>query len=102
MPQNVKKKKKSIVGKLLGIIFLSVAIFLFVLVGRDVVAIVELQSQSRQIDKELELLKDENAKLKATKDKLEDPNYVATYARGEYMFSKQDEKIFRLPSNNND
>ena len=30
-------------------------------------------------------------------EKLEDPDYVQTYARGEYMFSKGDEKVFYLP-----
>ena len=51
---------------------------------------------------ELIKLQDENAALYTTKNKLEDPNYVTTFARGEYMFSKGDEKVFYLPSNNND
>ena len=41
--------------------------------------------------------REENASLIATKEKLEDPEYIQTYARGEYMFSKGDEKVFYLP-----
>ena len=47
---------------------------------------------------ELKILEEENASLVAQKTKLEDPNYIETYARGEYMFSKDDEKVFYLPS----
>lgn len=101
MPENVakkKKKKKSIGSKIFGIIFLGVSIFLSVLAGKELMNIAELQNKAKEIETELELLKDENAELLATKEKLQDPDYVATYARGEYMFSKSDEKIFRLPS----
>ena len=57
-----------------------------------------LQQQAKVVEAELEALKDENASLISTKEKLEDPDYIQTYARGEYMFSKGDEKVFYLPS----
>ena len=57
-----------------------------------------LQQQAQVVEEELELLRLENASLTSTKEKLEDPDYVQTYARGEYMFSKDDEKVFYLPS----
>ena len=50
------------------------------------------------MEQQLEALRDENASLISTKEKLEDPEYIQTYARGEYMFSKGDEKVFYLPS----
>ena len=56
-----------------------------------------LQQQAKVVEQELEALRDENASLIATKEKLEDPEYIQTYARGEYMFSKGDEKVFYLP-----
>ena len=59
-----------------------------------------LQQQAALVERELQALKDENASLVSTKEKLEDPDYIQTYARGEYMFSKGDEKLFRLPSSN--
>ena len=53
---------------------------------------------AKLVEAELERLKEENATLTSTKEKLEDPEYIQTYARGEYMFSKGDEKVFYLPS----
>ena len=60
-------------------------------------ALAFLQQQAKVVEQELEALRDENASLIATKEKLEDPEYIQTYARGEYMFSKGDEKVFYLP-----
>lgn len=57
-----------------------------------------LQQQASLVERELQALKDENASLISTKEKLEDPDYIQTYARGEYMFSKGDEKVFYLPT----
>ena len=100
MPNKKKNTKKKYVSKTIGIVFMIAAILVLLSVGRQVYTLVSLQRQADQVEKELQALKDENASLIATKEKLEDPNYVQTYARGEYMFSKGDEKVFYLPANN--
>lgn len=94
------KKKNSVVPKIIGIVFLVIALFVATNAGKEVINMVTLQRQQKEVQEELKKLEDENASLIATKEKLEDPNYVSTYARGEYMFSKGDEKLFRLPSSN--
>ena len=58
-----------------------------------------MKKQAEEVAEQLAILEAENATLIQRRDKLEDPNYVETYARGEYMFSKDDEKIFYLPGN---
>lgn len=93
-----KKKSNKIVRKLFGIVFLSIALIAVLNVGKQVLEMVELQNQKALVEEELQKLKDENESLNSTKTKLEDPNYIQTYARGEYMFSKNDEKVFYLPS----
>lgn len=102
----VKKKKvkpsKNIFGKLITIALIVVAIFFSVEVGKRVYTMYSLRKQAKLVEEELIKLQDENAALFSTKNKLEDPNYVTTFARGEYMFSKGDEKVFYLPSGNND
>lgn len=102
----VKKKKvklsKNIFGKLITIALIVVAIFFSVEVGKRVYTMYSLRKQAKLVEEELVKLQDENAALFSTKNKLEDPNYVTTFARGEYMFSKGDEKVFYLPSSNND
>lgn len=102
----VKKKKlklsKNVFGKLITIALIVIAIFFSVEVGKRVYTMYSLRKQAKLVEEELIKLQDENAALFSTKNKLEDPNYVTTFARGEYMFSKGDEKVFYLPSSNND
>ena len=94
-----KKKTRSIVSKLISIALIVAAIAIFTSVLQNVIQMFSLQQQAKLVEAELEALRDENASLISTKEKLEDPDYVQTYARGEYMFSKGDEKVFYLPGN---
>lgn len=98
MPQKRKKKKNSVISKIIGIIFLCIALVVFIKVGKELVTMIRLQNEQKAVAQELQRVEEENRSLQDTKTKLEDPNYVTTYARGEYMFSKGDEKLFRLPS----
>ncbi len=95
-----KKKKNSVVSKLISIVLIVAAIAILSNVLKKVVDLFTLQQQAKIVEAELQALKDENASLTSTKEKLEDPEYIQTYARGEYMFSKGDEKVFYLPSDN--
>ena len=95
-----KKKKNSVVSKLISIVLIVAAIAILSNVLKKVVDLFALQQQAKIVEAELQALKDENASLTSTKEKLEDPEYIQTYARGEYMFSKGDEKVFYLPSDN--
>ena len=94
---SVKKKKGSLVSKLVSIVLIVMAIFVLSRVLKKIYTMFSLQQQAKVVEQELEALRDENASLIATKEKLEDPEYIQTYARGEYMFSKGDEKVFYLP-----
>ena len=84
-------------NKIIGIVIIAAALVILANVGRQVYTMLKLQKQAELVEEELQILKEENASLISTKSKLEDPNYVQTYARGEYMFSKGDEKVFYLP-----
>ena len=63
----------------------------------DVVGNHYKKKQLAVLQEELNKLASENEELLAKKTKLEDPEYAQMYARGEYMFSKGDEIVFRLP-----
>ena len=93
-----KKKKNSTISKVISIVLVVLAILVFSNVLKKIYDMFSLQQQSKVVEAQLELLKEENASLTATKEKLEDPDYIQTYARGEYMFSKGDEKVFYLPA----
>lgn len=105
MSEKVVKKTKrrkinsKITGKLISIGLIVIAIVLLTNVFKQVKLLYTLKKQSELVESELTALEDENAALVSTKNKLEDPNYVTTYARGAYMFSRGDEKVFYLPSN---
>ena len=100
MSQKKTKKKidRKLRTKLFSIVLIIAAIFLSSSVFKQVYRMYTLKKQSRIVEEELIKLQDENAALLTTKNKLEDPNYVTTYARGEYMFSKGDEQVFYLPA----
>lgn len=92
-----KKKSTKIYKKIFSIVLIVMGITMLWSIFTKVYTVYSLQQQAALVEKELESLKDENASLTSTKEKLEDPEYIQTYARGEYMFSKGDEKVFYLP-----
>lgn len=104
MAENTVKKRKKLsrkfTRKLVSIALVLAAIAIFINVAKQVYTMYSLKKQSDLVQEELTALEDENAALVATKSKLEDNSYVTTYARGAYMFSKGDEKVFYLPSSN--
>ena len=102
MEKQVKKRRrrlnKKTIFKLILIVLLVVSITMLFGVVKEVINVINLKNEEAQVQEQLAILEQENSDLMQTKTKLEDPNYVTTYARGEYMFSKGDEKLFRLPS----
>ena len=87
--KNTKKYRvRSDVFKVVGIILICVSIWLLAGVIQDIYSMIELRQRSEVAAEELEKLKAENAELISQKDKLEDDNYVQSYARNNYMFSK--------------
>lgn len=98
MTKTKKRKKESNVAKMVWIIVIIFAIFILSDALKKIYNMFVLREQADLVEAQLQELKDENASLVSTKEKLEDPDYIQTYARGEYMFSKGDEKVFYLPS----
>lgn len=92
-----KKRRNSTFSKLISLLLIVVAIVILTGVLNKIYKMFSLQQQAQLVEAQLENLKLENASLIATKEKLEDPEYAQTYARGEYMFSKGDEKVFYIP-----
>ena len=97
MKKRKRRVKRSLV-KIISIVVIGVSIYLLFEVGVEFAGLIELQKQAEEISQELALLQEENASLTSTRDKLNDPDYIQTYARGNYMFSKDGEQIFYLPS----
>lgn len=97
-----RRVNRKIKTKLIAIVFIVAAIVIFTNVGKQIYQMLQLKKKAELVETELKNLQDENATLLTVKTKLQDPNYVTTYARGEYMFSKGDEKLFYLPASSDE
>ena len=70
---------------------------IFVAIGSYWVKIVNKYQEKKQLENEIVALKEKEEQLKVDVDRLEDPDYVARFAREKYMYSKDGEIILRLP-----
>ena len=97
-----KKKNRRLtpVMKLVCIVLIGISIYLLYSVGREVRTTLELRRQLAEVEEKLEKVQLENERLNKEKEKLQDPDYVQSYARGNYMLSKDGEQIFYLPESN--
>lgn len=93
-----KKQKSKVLNIILSVVLAIIGTFFLITAITTIYQRVSLQKQADIVNAELEKLEEEKVELSSIKTKLEDENYVVTYARGEYMFSKGDEKLFKLPS----
>lgn len=93
-----KKKKVRYNGKFLLICFIFVIIIIYL--GYGLFSSLESINTINQEKKELELkivdLQEEEKKLEADIQKLQDPTYIARYAREKYLYSKDGELIIRF------
>ena len=53
--------------------------------------------EQKSLEKKLISLKNKEKKLKVDANKLQDPDYIARYAREKYLYSKDGEFILKIP-----
>ena len=97
-----KRTPKKPIAMLLSYLAIGVSFYLIYGVAMEFMTTVELKKQLETVEQELAVIKEENAQLTSQRDKLEDPDYVQNYARGNYMLSKEGEQIFYLPGTSDD
>ena len=95
----VKRKKKKALKRLLVLLpcSLTLLILLTVTVGKYWVEIINKYQENIELNERLVLLKEKEAELAVDVEKLQDPEYIARYAREKYLFSKEGEIIIRIP-----
>ena len=91
------RPKKTII-KIVSIVLIAFSIYLLIGVMSEIMQMMELKEEAQIASAELERLKSENEQLVSQKNKLEDPNYVQSFARSNYMLTKDGEQVFYLPS----
>ncbi|MBR1376234.1 MAG: cell division protein FtsL [Bacilli bacterium] len=78
----------------------SVCIFFFVVFCINVVnysyKIIKLTSEQAALEKQLDELKTEKERLDVEIKKLQDPEYIANFAREEYLYTREGEYVIKI------
>ena len=85
--------------RLICYLIIAASVFLLVEVAKEIYTTVELRKQLAEVQEKYQEVQDESAYLLQEREKLTDPDYVQSYARGNYMLSREGEQIFYLPEN---
>lgn len=95
----VKKRKPMVKCRLCLFIPVCtvVLIAVFASIGSYWMQIADKYQEKQRLEAEIIALKEKEEELKVDVERLEDPDYVARYAREKYMYSKEGEIILRLP-----
>ena len=96
------KKKKNNKKKLKRMLFLGVSSIAIIIgttytIGKYWVEIYDKYQEKKELKKKLVTLKEKEDELKVDASKLQDPDYIARYAREKYSYSKDGEIILRIP-----
>ncbi len=94
-----RKKSKKTKRRLLFLGFTSVLIIMIttISIGHYWVEIFAKYQEKKQLEKKLVKMKEKEEALKVDADKLQDPDYIARYAREKYLYSKDGEFILKIP-----
>ena len=94
-------KRKNKKAKIRVLVFLPICLVvlgaIFIAIGSYWVKIYDKYQEKSALESEIIALKEKEEQLKVEVDRLEDPDYVARFAREKYMYSKDGEIILRLP-----
>ena len=92
-------KQKHIKRKLVlvTLVFLVVGGILLKSIVQTSIQIYDKRKEKEEFTQMLENLKEKENELNSTVTKLQNPDYVARYAREKYLYSKDGEIIIRIP-----
>lgn len=97
------KKKKNRRSKarrrmlVLGLGSIAIIIVMSFSIGKYWVEIISKYKEKKDLESELISLKEKEEKLKVDASKLQNPDYIARYAREKYLYSKDGEFILKIP-----
>lgn len=98
MSKKAVKNKKAKKRRIVSLLFL-VALFVVILISTvfsDWMQIIDNKNQTNALEKQYESLLEEEASLKSEVVKLQDPDYIARYAREKYMYTRDGEIILKI------
>ena len=89
-----KRRRRILFLGLSSVIVIFVTTFT---IGKYWIEIYDKYQEKEKLEKELISLKNKEKKLKVDANKLQDPDYIARYAREKYFYSKDGEFILKIP-----
>ncbi len=92
-----KKTKRKLRFFSLGLLSIAIIVAVTFTLGKYWIEIYEKYQQKKALEKELIELQEKELELKVDADKLQDPDYIARYAREKYLYSKDGEFIIKIP-----
>jgi cell division protein DivIC len=92
-----KKLKNRFNTIMISAVLLIGTVILMIPVIEEIGNTLRLSESLKQVQAELLVLEQENTTLNEQKTKLLDPEYVKSYARANYMLTKEGEQIYYLP-----
>ncbi|MBE6159162.1 MAG: hypothetical protein E7159_05000 [Firmicutes bacterium] len=93
--KGLKKAKKRLMLEIL--VFLVLLVFLSFSMFKVWLQIIDNKSNIVSLNEKYEKLLEEEKALKSDVNKLQDPDYVARYAREKYLYTRDGELIIRMP-----
>lgn len=101
----MKKKKRRVnrnIKRILifGTISIACIVVITISVSKIVVDILDKYREADILADELQNLEEKEEELNDEIKKLQDPEYLARYAREKFFYSKEGEIIIRIPDNN--
>lgn len=91
------KKKKLKFSKLMGFVYLGLAISLIYYFSVNAIRVIHEKDAYEELVKRRDALLVEKAELTKEVELLADEDYVTRYARDNYIFSKDGEQVIKLP-----
>ena len=91
----VKKARRRML--VLGVGAIAIIFAMTFTIGKYWIEIFDKYQEKKTLDKELTSLKEKEEELKVDANKLQNPDYVARYAREKYLYSKDGEYILQIP-----
>lgn len=93
----MKRKKARRNFIIISIIYVVLGFLLIQTVVKTSIELYTKSKEKREFIEELSALKDKEEELKGQVNKLQDPDYIARYAREKYLYSRDGEIIIRIP-----
>ena len=97
MAKRKRKSKKARRTMILGLTSVFIIVAMSFTIGKYWVDIFDKYKEKKDLERELSSLKEKEAQLRVDANKLQDPNYIARYAREKYYYSKDGEFIIKMP-----